>query len=194
VVLRWDKDCKEIFLLPYAISEIDVFSTIRNADHCQRATYEEFELILCMKKFDLNYLIVKGKTIRKDIVIKEVYKVYEDLIKGRNNSGLNLLSILAEFYQIIGSDFDFGGVKSKFLIDFPNIGVPKVPNGDIEIMIKDFLTISQFSTLQGGKTMFEILLNIRQGNYVDFIHVLLMYVFNPMKYGEYLEKNRSRHR
>jgi hypothetical protein len=184
-----DSMCNKIFKEPFNLAEKDVLDTVRQADHCQKTTIVDLQFHLCIKRYSSFYLLVLGNESGRDFIIREVYKIFEDLIQSKEIKRLNLLSVLSELYGLIGFEFDLGGKKSKFIFNHCCIGIPKIPHWNDHLILNEFWLKPEMQALSNFETFCLPHFRIIKGNFIDFIDVFLIYIFHPKKYGDYLNSN-----
>lgn len=182
-----DKFCRETFLIPYKISELSVIMTIVQPSEVQHFKTEGFWFSLVLKKFEKFYLLALIDISEEMIVVRECYKIFQDLVQRGKQEQYYLLQILEDFYIKVGIEFNFAGKKSKFLYDYCCIGIPETKLSDAEIL-KDFLRIGQNES-EFLKFFFRPHFRKMKGNFIDYIHVQLMCVMNTKKYQDYIITN-----
>ena len=179
------KDCKTTFMDPYNIDDADVLATFMKYDKYQRVDVEDVHFTLYVKRIANYYLLIKAIKNNSLTEISEVYKVDSELIDlDRWNS--NYLQVLSNYFQLIGSEFEIAGVKSRFLFDErTKIGIPKIEDCNFEIVMTNFFKFTDSRNQYGFMVPF---FKIQKGNAVDFLRILLFYIFDAESYSKYLEK------
>jgi len=166
---------------------MSVVKTLIQPSGVQHFETEGFWFTLVLQKFKKFYLLVLIDKSEGIIVVRECYKIFQDLIQRDKQGQYHLLQILEDLYLKVGVEFNFAGKQSKFLFDYCCIGIPATKLSDVEIFRNFYREVQDESEIP--KVFFRPHFRKIKGNFIDYIHVQLMCVMNTKKYQEYIVTN-----
>jgi hypothetical protein len=188
-------ECWRIYLTPYRILGYEVALASVKPDKIQEINFGESSEILKIRKFSdyysEYYVLVKGNMSGNTFVIGEIYKFYTSLIDG--DISLNLIEILKKLFEKVGVEFDFSGIKTKFLYKSQIlIGLPPLEEKIHRELLVNYLSLyfdkDEMGHSQDESVNIFAIPRITKGNYVDFMHFDLLYGLNHFKYDRYLKE------
>jgi hypothetical protein len=186
IVIR--DSCREIFLDPFHLNQQDVIAICNAFDKHQNISIDHMSFSLYIKKILDYYLIAKVIISDMKSEIVEVYKVFEDIITSDQLKSYEPIKLLENFFELIGAEFNIAGTKSKFLFNMEKrIGIPKLANCDHLDTLKNF-----FKLTDNNDRNVHIVssFKIEEGYGINFLCIILFYVFDPSKYSNYLENHQ----
>lgn len=189
-------ECFRMYMTPYKILEYEVALSANKPDKFQEVKFGEKSEILRIRKFsDYHseyYVLVKGNMMGKSFVIGEIYKFYTNLVD--SNLSMDLFEILRIFFEKVGVEFTFSGIKSKFLykskisIDLPPMDVESHLTRLAEYLLPYYNKEESGHSRDESMKLYAIPKFI-EGNYVHFMTFDLLYALNHFKYTGYLNES-----
>lgn len=183
-----DDQISNLYLSPYNISRQQVIDTINNADVNRTVHQGDYTIALFLRKFDSHYILVDGRPKPSSILVSNVFKFNEQLI--RDLPADNPLGMLEKFANEVGYEIKIGDERSKF-IHATEIRLPAGSSmHDIgELIQKSIIFDEKHNDPNRPLTLGDMLMRPKDLGGVIYVDVALAYCISTVKYSRYLKAN-----